>query len=139
LTFPVKDGDLRTAILHCPLTISNRAIPAADRRLDGPPGSPAVNHSSTVQQYGPGMDETQNLAVRALRELLDNPDRNDWDELLAANRELIKAIAKNKPMTRKDRTRVAKYLREAGWQERAIGAATVQVGTTGYADLRETG
>jgi hypothetical protein len=36
-----------------------------------------------VQQYGPGMDETQNLAVRALRELLDIPDRNDWDELLA--------------------------------------------------------
>jgi hypothetical protein len=33
------------------------------------------------------------LAVRALRELLDNPDRDDWDELLAANRALIKAIA----------------------------------------------
>ena len=29
------------------------------------------------------MDETQTLAVRALRELLDNPDRDDWDELLA--------------------------------------------------------
>jgi hypothetical protein len=33
------------------------------------------------------------LAVGALRELLDNPDRDDWDELLAANRALIKAIA----------------------------------------------
>ena len=72
------------------------------------------------------MDETQTLALQALRKLLDNPDRDDWDELLAANRALIKAIAKNKPMTRKDRTRVAKYLREA--QERAIGAATAQTG-----------
>jgi hypothetical protein len=32
------------------------------------------------------MDETQTLAVLALLELLDNPDRNDWDELVAANR-----------------------------------------------------
>ena len=32
------------------------------------------------------MDETQTLAAQALRELLDNPDRDDWDELLAANR-----------------------------------------------------
>jgi hypothetical protein len=72
------------------------------------------------------MDVTQNLALRALRELLDNPDRNDWDELLAANRELIKAIAKNKPMTRRNARIVAKYLREAGWRERAIGAATPQ-------------
>jgi hypothetical protein len=39
------------------------------------------------------MDETQTLAAQALRELLDNPDRADWDELLAANRALIKAIA----------------------------------------------
>jgi hypothetical protein len=38
------------------------------------------------------MDETQTLALRALRELLDDPDRDDWDELLAANRALIKAI-----------------------------------------------
>jgi hypothetical protein len=28
------------------------------------------------------MDETQTLAVQALRELLD-PDRDDWDELVA--------------------------------------------------------
>ena len=70
------------------------------------------------------MDVTQNLALRALRELLDNPDRNDWDELLAANRALIKAIAKNKPMTRNNARIVAEYLREAGWRERAIGAAT---------------
>ena len=85
------------------------------------------------------MDETQNLAVRALRELLDNPERDDWDELLAANRALLKAIETGEQMTRMDRTRVAKYLREAGWRERAIGAATAQAGTTGYADLRETG
>ena len=43
------------------------------------------------------MDETQTLAVVALRDLLDNPDRNDWDELLAANRALIKAIATGRP------------------------------------------
>jgi hypothetical protein len=70
------------------------------------------------------MDETQTLAVQALRDLLDNPDRDDWDELLAANRALIKAIAKNKPMTRNKARIVAEYLREAGWRERAIGAAT---------------
>jgi hypothetical protein len=72
------------------------------------------------------MDETQNLAVRALRELLDNPERDDWDDLLAANRALIKAIETGESMTRKDARIVAEYLREAGWRERAIGAATAQ-------------
>jgi hypothetical protein len=38
------------------------------------------------------MDETQTLAVQALRELLDNPARDDWDKLVAASRTLIKAI-----------------------------------------------
>jgi hypothetical protein len=38
------------------------------------------------------MDETQTLAVLALRELLDNPDRDDEDKLVAASRTLIKAI-----------------------------------------------
>jgi hypothetical protein len=38
------------------------------------------------------MDETQTLALQALRELLDNPDRDDWDKLVAASRALIKAI-----------------------------------------------
>jgi hypothetical protein len=70
------------------------------------------------------MDETQTLATQALRELLDDPDRNDWDELLAANRALIKAIVKNKPMTRSNARIVSEYLREAGWGEGAIGAAT---------------
>ena len=71
------------------------------------------------------MHETQMvLALQALRGLLDKGDRDDWDELVASYRALGKAIVKNKPMTRKDRTRVAKYLREAGWQERAIGAVT---------------
>jgi hypothetical protein len=28
------------------------------------------------------MDETKTLAVQALRELLDNPERDDWDELV---------------------------------------------------------
>ena len=85
------------------------------------------------------MDQTQTLAVVALRDLLDNPDRNDWDELLAANRALIKAIATGRPMTRRNAQIVAEYLREAGWQEHAIGAATAQAGATGYADLRKIG
>jgi len=85
------------------------------------------------------MDQTQTLAVVALRDLLDNPDRNDWDELLAANRALIKAIATGRPMTRRNARIVAEYLREAGWQEHAIGAATAQAGPTGYGDFRETG
>ena len=72
------------------------------------------------------MDEMQTLAMLALRELLDNPDRNDLDELLAANRALINAIATGEPMARKDARIVAEYLREAGWRERAIGAATAQ-------------
>jgi hypothetical protein len=44
-------------------------------------------------------------------------NRNDWDELLAANRALIKAIAKNKPMTRSNARIVSEYIREAGWGE----------------------
>jgi hypothetical protein len=83
------------------------------------------------------MDETQTLAVLALRELLDNPDRNDWDELVAANRELIKAIATGRPMTRRNARIVSEYLREAGWGEGAIDAATTPAGAR--ADLRETG
>jgi hypothetical protein len=57
------------------------------------------------------MDETQTLAVRALRDLLDNPDRGDWDELLAANRALIKAIETGEPMTRNNARIAAEYLR----------------------------
>ena len=56
------------------------------------------------------MDETQILAVLALRELLDDPDRNDWDELVAANRTLIKAIETGEPMTRRNARIVAEYL-----------------------------
>jgi len=105
---------------------------AADRRRDPP---------STIRQLRrhtfSGMDETQTLAVLALRELLDNPDRNDWDELVAANRELIKAIATGRPMTRRNVRIVAEYLREARWGEGAIDAATAPAGAR--ADLRETG
>jgi hypothetical protein len=72
------------------------------------------------------MDETQTLAVLALRELLDNTDRNDWDELVAANRALIEAIATGRPLSRRNARIVAEYLREAGWNEGAIGAATTQ-------------
>ena len=84
------------------------------------------------------MDETQILAVLALRELLDDPDRDDWDELVAANRTLIKAIETGEPMTRRNVRIIAEYLREAGWQEHAIGAATAQAGAISYA-FRETG
>jgi hypothetical protein len=70
----------------------------------------------------------QTFAVRALRDLLYNPERNDWDELLAANRALIKAIKTGEPMTRRNARIVAEYLREAGWREHAIGAATAQTG-----------
>jgi len=38
------------------------------------------------------MDETQTLAMQALRELLHNPERDDWDELVAANRALFGKI-----------------------------------------------
>jgi hypothetical protein len=64
---------------------------AGDRRLDRRPGPPAVKHSSTMPHYVSG-DETQTLALQALRELLDNPDRDDWDKLVAASRTLTKAI-----------------------------------------------
>jgi hypothetical protein len=47
-----------------------------------------INHSSTAPQYVPGVDGMQTLAVLALRELLDNPGRDDWDDLVAANRAL---------------------------------------------------
>ena len=51
------------------------------------------------------MDETQMiLALRALRELLDDAGPDDWDDLVASYRALHNAITKNKPMTRKDPT-----------------------------------
>jgi hypothetical protein len=75
------------------------------------------------------MDGMQTLAaVHALRDLLDDPDRNDWDELVAANRALMKAIETGEPMTRRNTRIVAEYLREARWQEHAIHAATAQAG-----------
>ena len=78
------------------------------------------------------------LALRALRELLDDAGPDDWDDLVASYRALHNAITKNKPMTRKDRARVAEHLRGLGWTEFAIGAATAQTGghaSTGYAAL----
>src|SRR4249919_3947033 len=59
-------------------------------------GSGRPRPPSTIRQLRRttfrGMDETQTLAVQALRELLDNPKRDDWDKLVAASRALIKAI-----------------------------------------------
>ena len=82
------------------------------------------------------MDGRKTLALQAVRELLD-PDRDDWDELVVANRALVKAIATGRPMTRRNARLVAEYLREAGWGEGAIDAATAPAGAR--ADLRETG
>jgi hypothetical protein len=62
------------------------------------------------------------LAVRALRKLLNKGERGDGDELVAVYRALGEAIIENKPLTRKNRARVAEYLREAGWKD-PIGAA----------------
>jgi hypothetical protein len=45
-----------------------------------------------------------------------NGDRDDWDELVAAYLALRKAIVTHKPLTPKDRARVAEYLHKAGWQ-----------------------
>src|SRR5580693_963123 len=84
----------------------DRATPAVDR-------PPAVTIRQPGRNTVAGMDETQTLAARALRELLDNPERDDWDELLAANRALLKAIATGRPMTPKNVRMVAEYLREA--------------------------
>ena len=70
------------------------------------------------------MYETQILAARALRDLLDNPDRTDRNEVLALVRVLQNAIATGKAVTRKDHAGIAKYLRRLAWNETAIGAAT---------------
>jgi hypothetical protein len=72
------------------------------------------------------MDKTQSLAAQALRELLDDDGRDDWDDLVACYRALLKAIETSQPMTRRNARYasriVAEYLREAGWRERAIAA-----------------
>ena len=66
------------------------------------------------------MDEIRMiLAVRALRKLLNKGD----PELVAVYRALGEAIVENKPMTRKNRARVAEYLREAGWEDPLDAAA----------------
>ena len=66
------------------------------------------------------MDEIRMiLAVRALRKLLHKGDH----ELVAVYRALGEAIVENKPMTRKNRARVAEYLREAGWEDPLDAAA----------------
>lgn len=69
-------------------------------------------------------DDSRFAALRALRGLLDDDARDDWNELLASYSELKRAFVTNTPMTREDARVVAKYLRELGWMEGAIGAAT---------------
>jgi len=86
---------------------------------------------------GMGMDETQMiLALRALRELLDNGDRDDEDELVASYRALGKAIVKNKPMTGKDRTPASPdiFAKPDGAKARLVRPRRKQVSM----DLRET-
>jgi hypothetical protein len=58
-----------------------RHLPSSNTRVSRSDIKP-----STMPQYVPGMYETQMLADRALRDLLDKPDRNDWNELLASVR-----------------------------------------------------
>jgi DNA-binding GntR family transcriptional regulator len=101
------------------------AIPATALRA---PRQPSLNRidgmfrplpSATVPTGSLGMDMDMDevrmiLAVRALRKLLNKGDRGDRDELVASYRALGEAIVENKPMTRKNRARVAEYLREAG-------------------------
>jgi hypothetical protein len=99
---------------------TSRPLPSGENPRQ-PPGRESTARSRRLTA---GRQPIVNRAVQALRDLLEDPDRDDWDELLAANRALIKAIAKNKPMTRSNARIVAEYLREAGWRERAIGAAT---------------
>jgi hypothetical protein len=66
-----------------------------------------------TEEMGMDMDEVRMiLAVRAMRKLLHKGDH----ELVAVYRALSEAIVENKPMTRKNRARVAEYLREAGWE-----------------------
>jgi hypothetical protein len=74
------------------------------------------------------MDETRIIALRALRELLDDAGPDDWDDLVASYSALNNAITKKKPMTRKNRARIAEHLRRLGWRERAIGEATTICG-----------
>jgi hypothetical protein len=72
-------------------------------------------HCSAQGGMGMDMDEIRMiLAVRALRKLLNKGERGDGGELVATYRALGEAIVENKPMTRKNRARVAEYLREAG-------------------------
>jgi hypothetical protein len=104
----------------------------------------ASKASSTIRQPSRDnlfrSDETRIIALRALRELLDDAGPDDWDDLVASYSALNNAITKKKPMTRKDRARVAEHLRRLGWRERAIGAATAQADAhagTGHAATNE--
>jgi hypothetical protein len=46
------------------------------------------------------MNETRMLALRTMRELLDNDGPDDWDELVACYRALRKAVPKNNARAR---------------------------------------
>jgi hypothetical protein len=76
----------------------------------------------SAQRMG-GMNEAERtkmqLALMALRELLDDNDRYDWDkELLASYVALRRSfVTMRKLKRRRDRAAVAGYLRECGWSD----------------------
>jgi hypothetical protein len=94
--------------------VINRAIPAADRR------QPFVNRAAIRSSHGRDSNPCGAGIARPAR----TPTATIGTNSLLRPARLCKAIAKNKPMTRSNARIVSEYLREAGWGEGAIGAAT---------------
>ena len=103
--------------------VSNTHVGGAVNRLLTEPTACSTHCSTQRAGEEMGMDDMDEirmiLAVRVLRKLLNKSDRGDGGELVAAYRALGEAIVENKPMTRKNRARVAEYLREAGCEAAA--------------------
>jgi hypothetical protein len=74
------------------------------------------------------MDERKTLALQAVHELLD-PDRGEWDELVVANRALVKAIATGRPMTRRNARLVAVFATPDGVKARLMRPRRKQMHT----------
>jgi hypothetical protein len=121
-----KQGAISSAEPHHALTrrqnhtVGHHELSTVNRLLTVPTAcSTPCSAQRTGEEMGMDMDMDMDeirmiLAVRALRKLLNKGDRGDRDELVTAYRALGEAIVENKPMTRKNRARVAEYLREAG-------------------------
>jgi hypothetical protein len=112
LSFDKSSGPPDRKPWWCRLVV--RAVPSAvNAPLTVPTACSAI--ARRKEEMGMDMDEIRMiLAVRALRKLLNKGERGDGGELVATYRALGEAIVENKPMTRKNRARVAEYLREAG-------------------------